>query len=72
MDNGCSKIENDLLKELEIVQKYMQRTIHKSQDKRYQTDAFWAQANLLTGGVLRMLKPFEQAMRNFHDRTRQT
>lgn len=71
-DSICTKFENEMLKEIEIVQKYMQRTIYKSKDDRYKTDAFFAQANLLTGGVLRMLKTFEQAMKDFHDRTRQT
>jgi hypothetical protein len=71
-DSHCTKIENEMLKELEIVQKYMQRAIYKSKDARYKTDAFLAQANLLTGGLLTMLKIFEQAMRNLHDRTRQT
>lgn len=71
-DNSCSQIENQMLKELELLQKYMQRVIYKSKDDRYKTDSFFAQANLLTGGVLRQLKAFDQAMREFHDKTRQT
>lgn len=71
-DNGCTQKENQMLRELEIVQKYMRRVIWKSRDDRYKTDAFLAQANLLTGGVLKLLTTFGQAMRDFHDRTRQT
>ncbi len=71
-DNGCTQIENQMLKELEILQKYMQRVIHKTKDDRYKTDSFFAQANLLTGGIFRLLKIFEESMREFYDRTGQT
>lgn len=71
-DSGCTQIELRMLKELEIIQKYMQRTIYKSKDVRFKTDSFFAQANLLSGGILRQLDLFKQAMKEFHDKTGKT
>jgi len=68
----CTELERQMLKELEITQKYMQRVTCKSQDKRFTTSGFFAQANLLSGGILRQLDPFTQAIRQFYDRTGQT
>ena len=68
----CTELERQMLRELEITQKYMQRVTCKSQDKRFTTSGFFAQANLLSGGILRQLDPFAQAIRQFYDRSRQT
>ena len=67
----CTELERQMLRELEITRKYMQRVTCKSQDKRLTTSGFFAQANLLSGGILRQLDPFAQAIRQFYDRTRQ-
>jgi hypothetical protein len=69
--DDCTELERQVLRELEITQKYMQRVTCKSQDKRFATSGFFAQANLLSGGILRQLAPFTQAIRQFHDRTGQ-
>ena len=68
----CSEFERQMLRDLEITQKYMQRLTCKGQDKRFTTNAFFAQANLLAGGILRQLDPFTKAIRRFYDRSRQT
>jgi len=68
----CTELERQMLRELVITQKYMQRVTCKSQDKRFKTNCFFAQANLLSGGILRQLDAFTQAIRQFYDRTRQT
>jgi hypothetical protein len=68
----CTELERQMLRELEITQKYMQRVTCKSQDKRFTTSGFFAQANLLSGGILRQLEPFTQAIRQFYDRSGQT
>jgi len=68
----CTELERQMLRDLEITQKYMQRVTCKSQDKRFNTNSFFAQANLLSGGILRQLDPFTQAIRQFYDRTGQT
>ncbi|MBC8550276.1 MAG: chromosome partitioning protein ParB [Candidatus Brocadiales bacterium] len=65
----CTEIERNMLRELEIVQKYIQRVTHKSNDNRYKSKAFYAQANLLSGGILRELNNFEKSIRGFYDRT---
>lgn len=69
---GCTGIEQKVLKDLEIAQKYMQRVAYKSCDKRLKTASFKAQANLLAGGILRQVNAFEKAVRELHDRSGQT
>ncbi len=69
---GCTGIEQKVLKDLEITQKYMQRVAYKSCDKRLKTASFKAQANLLAGGILRQVNAFEKAVRELHDRSGQT
>jgi hypothetical protein len=49
----CTQAEQKMLKDLEIVQKYMQRVSCKSRDRRLKAASFRAQANLLAGGILR-------------------
>lgn len=66
---GCSESERALLKELEWVQRNMQRVIGKRDDRRLKSRAFSAQANLLTGGILSRIDTFAQALRQIHDRT---
>ena len=65
----CTEREREMLKALEITQKYMQRLILKCNDTRFKTNTFYAQANLLSGGILRQLDDFHQAIRRFYDRT---
>jgi hypothetical protein len=67
--DGCKEFERVLLRDLEILGKYMQRVTHKSQDPRIETRAFCAQANLLVAGILSRLSGFTQALRGLHDRT---
>ena len=67
----CTKLERQMLSDLEITQKYMQRVTYKSLDKRSKNNTFFAQANLLAGGILRQLDAFTQAIRQFHDRSGQ-
>jgi hypothetical protein len=67
-----TELERQMLRDLEITQKYMQRLTCKSQDKRFTTNGFFAQANLLAGGILRQLDTFTKSIRQFYDRTGQT
>lgn len=68
----CTQRERQMLTALEITQKYMQRLILKCNDTRFKTNTFYAQANLLAGGILRQLDTFGQAIRQFYDRSGQT
>lgn len=65
---GCNNFERALLKDLEIVGKYMQRVMGKSGDRRLTNRAFHAQAHLLTAGILSRAPAFAETMRRLHDR----
>ncbi|MCP4932836.1 MAG: chromosome partitioning protein ParB [bacterium] len=69
--SDCSKLEQAMLRDLEIVQKYMCRIIAKSQDDRHQSPSFYAQSNLLSGGILRNMASFSTAVKACHDQSRQ-
>ena len=66
---GCNEFERVLLKEMQILQKFLQRVMLKCQDERLGSRAFYAQANLLTGGLLSQFEPFCERMREFYDRS---
>jgi hypothetical protein len=66
---GCSDGERHLLRDLEIVDKYMKRVTAKSQDTRLKSRVFSAQANLLASGILSRTRAFTRALREIHDRT---
>jgi len=68
----CSKLEQSMLREFELTQKYMQRVTYKSKDNRLSSSSFYAQANLITGGILNQLDIFSKTIRDFHDRSGQT
>jgi len=69
---GCTAIEQRMLRDLEITQKYMQRVVNRSKDDRFKTGTFYAQANLLTGGILRQMDIFSKSIKEFHDKSGQT
>lgn len=68
---GCSEFERVLLKDLEIVQKYMQRVMGKGQDRRLSSRNFHAQCHLLAGGILSRNTAFLHSLRQLHDRSGQ-
>lgn len=70
--SGCSQVENAMIRDLEILSKYMQRISAKTKNPKYKTNAFFAQANLLTGGIIRQLDALSRALRAFYDRSGQT
>ena len=67
----CSELERGMLRDLEITQKYMHRVTYKGRDARFKSNSFYAQANLLTGGILSQIDIFSRAMRDFYDRSGQ-
>jgi hypothetical protein len=69
---GCSEFEQGLLKDLQSLQRSMQRVMTKCDDQRLKSRAFHAQANLLTGGLLSQFPPFRERMKEFHDRSGHT
>jgi hypothetical protein len=66
---GCSPLERGLLADLEALRKCMERVMAKCGDQRLASRAFFAQANLLSGGVLGILPPFSERMKEFYDRS---
>jgi DNA-binding Lrp family transcriptional regulator len=68
----CNEHERVMLRDLEIMQRYMQRVMNRSKDKRFKSNSFYAQANLLSSGILSKMSIFSKALRKFYDRTRQT
>jgi len=69
--SDCTQAEQKMLRDLSIAQKYIQRVACNSSDSRFKTVSFHAQANLLTGGILRQIQMFEKAVRRLHDRSGQ-
>ena len=69
---NCTEIERSMLRDLEIISKYLRRVSVKCTDKRYKTSSFFAQAHLLTEGIIRQLDGFNSTIRGFYDRCRQT
>jgi len=67
----CTQPEQNLLKDMEVAQKYMQRVMGKSQDQRLESRAFHAQCHLLTGGILSRSRAFFHTLRQLHDRNGQ-
>ena len=68
---GCSVVEGKLLKDLQMLEKYLQRVTTRCHDQRLQSPAFRAQANLLAASLLSKWEPFLQIMREFYDRSGQ-
>lgn len=66
--DGCTPLEQVMLKDIEAAQKYMQRVSVKSADPGLQSAAFRAQAHLLLAGVLSRSPTFFESVRQLHDR----
>lgn len=66
---GCNEFERRLLGDLVSLQRLVPRVMLKCADPRLQSRAFFAQANLLAGGLLSQWKPFQERMRAFYDRS---
>jgi hypothetical protein len=66
---GCTKAEQVMLRDLELSQVYMQRVTARTKETSFKSRAFFAQANLLTGGILRQMDLFTHAVKEFHDRS---
>jgi hypothetical protein len=67
----CSDIEQQMLKNLESVQRYMQRITYGSRDDRLDSATFQAQAGLLVQGIIDITDTFTTAVRQLYDRCKQ-
>jgi len=66
---GCNAFERALLGDFETLPKLMRRVMAKCQDTRLESRAFYAQANLVSGGLLSIFEPFSERMKEFYDRS---
>jgi len=71
LGDACTEVERKSLRDLEVTQKYMQRVTCTVKDSRCGSNAFYAQAHLVAGGILRCLELFSRAIKEFHDRSGQ-
>ncbi len=69
---NCTELERRILRDLEIVQKYMQKIVIISKDTRFENNSFNSQANILAGGIRRNMENFSNAVREFYDKSRET
>lgn len=70
--NDCNESERDVIKDLQIAQNYMQRITHKSNLPKLKSNSFFAQVNILTGGILRQIDIFCKVVKDLYDKSRQT
>ncbi len=66
---GCNAFERGLLHDLQILQNSLRRVMVKFHDERLASRAFYAQANLVSGGLLSIFEPFSERMKEFYDRS---
>lgn len=67
---AMSKAEMDFLRELEIAQKYEGRIIRRSMDTLPVGKAFYAEAELLAGGIARHVESYRDAVGRIYGRCR--
>jgi len=66
---GCSNRERAMLKALEIISRYMHKITVQCNDTGPMSNGFAAQANLLSGGILRQTDTFFKVIRKLYDQT---
>jgi hypothetical protein len=59
---GCNEFERTMLRDLEMAKRYMERVSWKSKDKRLESNSFYAETNLLAGGILKQIEGFGKAI----------
>jgi len=67
--DDCSAQERHFLRDLEILRTAMQRCTAGSNDPRLKSRTFYAQANLLSGGILSQINTFRGVLRELYDRS---
>jgi len=70
--SDCTTAEQKMLKDLEMVQRYMQKVTFGLGTDNLHNDAFHAQAGLLVQGIINLTDGFILAMERLHDRCQQT
>lgn len=68
---GCSDFERGFLRDLEVLQQYLQRVMGKSESPQLKAQSFFALAHLLTAGILSKQNALCESMSKLHDRSGQ-
>lgn len=69
--SSLSEIEQRVLRDLELTQKYMARVLYGVTDARLKERSFFLQAHLLIEGILSKASVFIQTLKVFHDQKRE-
>jgi hypothetical protein len=69
--SACSEFELSMLRDLEIIKKYLQKVSYGSKDKRLKSNSFFAQATLLIGGIGQEIELFSKAIEDLNDRSKE-
>jgi len=67
----CTTAEQSMLRDLESVQRYMQKITYRVKGDKLANDAFRAQAGLLVQEIIGFMNSFSLAMETLHDRCKQ-
>ncbi len=67
----CSKTEQKMLRDLELVQRYIQQITYSAGEHSLGNNDFHAQAGLLALGIINLLDNFTTAVRGLYDRCEQ-
>lgn len=67
--DGLGEFERVLLKDLDLVGRYMRRVVSKSRDRRLESRTFHAQANLVAAGILSRVPAFKKTLEELYDRS---
>lgn len=70
--SNCNEFEREMLRDLQMTKKYMQKVLYKSKDARLKSDSFYVEANLLAGAILRQIEGFSTAIRDLYDQSGKT
>ena len=70
--SDCTTAGQKMLKDLEIIQRYMHKITLRVKDDNLNNDAFHAQAGLLVQGIINLMGKFSLAMETLYDRCKQT
>jgi len=67
----CSNTEQRMLRNLESVQRYMQKITYSARDDSLGNNTFQVQASLLLQGIIDIMDNFTVAVRDLYDRCKQ-
>jgi hypothetical protein len=68
--DGCTVVERQLLKEMEISKSYMNRVMYRSRDAGIFSNHFYSQCEIISAGLLRQLERFKRVIEELHDRSK--